>query len=109
MAKFVISKRTNGEFQFSLKDDSGKILLGSEGYTTHAAVKNGVESVKKNALIEAHIEKKESSNGKFFFNVKASNGQVVATSHLHDTDAHRAEIIEAIKEAEHAPVEDETV
>ncbi|AYD47824.1 YegP family protein [Arachidicoccus soli] len=109
MSKFAITKRTNGEFQFSLKDDSGKILLGSEGYTNHSACLNGVESVKKNAAIDAHIEKKDSSNGKFFFNVKASNGQVVATSHMHDTDEIRSEIIKVIKTAASATTDDQTL
>ena len=49
MGKFVISTRSNGEFQFNLKADNGQTILSSEGYTTKAACLNGVESVKKNS------------------------------------------------------------
>ena len=49
MGKFVITKRANGEFQFNLKAGNGQVILTSEGYTTLAACKNGIESVKKNA------------------------------------------------------------
>ena len=49
MGKFVITKRQNGEFQFNLKAGNGQTILASEGYTTMAACKNGIESLKKNA------------------------------------------------------------
>jgi uncharacterized protein YegP (UPF0339 family) len=49
MGKFVISTRTNNEFQFSLKADNGQTILSSEGYSTKAACTNGIESVKKNS------------------------------------------------------------
>ena len=57
MGKFVITKRKNGEFQFSLKATNGQEILGSEGYTTMAACKNGIESVKKNAADEGRFER----------------------------------------------------
>ena len=49
MAKFEITVRKNGEFQFNLKASNGEVILTSEGYTTKSACLNGVESVKKNA------------------------------------------------------------
>ena len=70
MGKFVISKRTNGEFQFNLKAGNGEVILSSEGYTTRAACDDGVESVRKNAQDDARFEKKEATNGKFYFNLK---------------------------------------
>jgi Uncharacterized conserved protein len=32
MGKFIITKRTNDEFQFNLKASNGEIILSSEGY-----------------------------------------------------------------------------
>lgn len=40
---------------------------------------------------------KESKNGKFFFNVKASNGQVVGTSMLFATEADRSKAVAELK------------
>ncbi len=47
--KFEIYNDKKGEFRFRLKATNGQVICASEGYTTKAACKNGVESVKKNA------------------------------------------------------------
>lgn len=89
MGKFVISTRKNGEFQFSLKARNGQEILGSEGYTTKAACLNGVESVKKNSQEEKRFEKLEAKNGKPYFNLKATNGQIIGTSEMYESVASR--------------------
>ena len=83
MGKFVITVRKNGEFQFNLKASNGQVVLTSEGYTTKTACLNGVESVKKNAGDINRYEKKVAKNGKPFFNLKASNGQVIGASQMY--------------------------
>ena len=50
MGKYVISKRKNGEFQFNLKASNGQVILSSEGYSTKANCKNGIESVQTNQI-----------------------------------------------------------
>lgn len=85
MGKFVITKRTNGEFQFNLKAGNGQVILTSEGYTTLAACKNGIESVKKNAVEDARFERKEAKNGAPFFNLKAGNGQIIGKSEMYSS------------------------
>lgn len=47
--KFEIYADKAGEFRFRLKATNGQIIAVSEGYTTLANCKNGVESVKTNA------------------------------------------------------------
>lgn len=85
MAKFEIKKRTNGEFQFNLKASNGEIILTSEGYTTKANCKKGIASVKKNSQNDLRYDKKQSKNGKYFFNLKANNGQVIGTSEMYES------------------------
>jgi uncharacterized protein YegP (UPF0339 family) len=46
--KFVI-KKASGPYHFVLKAGNGEIIATSERYTTKAAAKNGIESVKTNA------------------------------------------------------------
>lgn len=87
MGKFVISTRKNGEFQFSLKADNGQVILTSEGYTTRAACENGIESVRKNSGDNARYERKRSTNDKHYFNLKASNGQVIGSSEMYESSA----------------------
>ena len=83
MGKFVITLRKNGEFQFNLKATNGQTILTSEGYTTRAACLNGIESVKKNSLVEGRFDKKVAANGKPFFNLKAANGQIIGSSQMY--------------------------
>jgi hypothetical protein len=89
MAKFEISVRKNGEFQFNLKASNGEVILTSEGYTTKAACLNGVESVKKNSATEERYEKLVAKNGKPYFNLKATNGQIIGQSQMYASERNR--------------------
>ena len=97
MGKFVITKRKNGEFQFNLKADNGQVILSSEGYTVKLSCENGIESVRKNALADGHFERKMSSNEKHYFNLKASNGQVIGTSEMYENASARDNGIDSVK------------
>ncbi len=89
MGKFIITKRKNDEFQFNLNAGNGQTILTSEGYTTKSSCESGIESVKKNAQDESKFEKKDSTNGKFYFNLKAANGQIIGTSQMYESEASR--------------------
>lgn len=97
MGKFVVNTRNNGEFQFNLKAGNGQVILSSEGYTTKAACLNGVESVKKNSQDDSKFERKEAKNGKPYFNLKATNGQIIGTSEMYESVAARDNGIESVK------------
>ena len=83
MGKFEIKTRKNGEFQFNLKATNGQVILTSEGYKTKASCLNCVESVKKNCQDEKRFEVKEASNGKPYFNLMATNGQIIGSSQMY--------------------------
>jgi len=109
MGKFVITKRVNGELQFNLKAGNGQTILASEGYTTKAACDNGIESVRKNSQEDARFERKESSNGKYYFNLKASNGQIIGNSEMYESVASLENGIESVKKnAPDGTVDDQT-
>lgn len=109
MGKFVISARKNGEYQFSLKADNGQAILASEGYSAKSGCENGIESVRNNAPNDGRYERKTSSNGKYYFNLKASNGQVIGTSEMYESEAGRDNGIDSVKRnAPDAKVVDET-
>ena len=110
MGKFVISTRKNGEFQFNLKATNGQVILSSEGYTTKAACMNGVESVKKNAQMESRFEKNVAKNSKFYFNLKASNGQVIGSSQMYESETSCDNGIKSVqKNAPDAAIDDQTL
>lgn len=97
MGKFVITKRVNGEFQFNLKANNGQIILASEGYGTKSSCENGIESVKRNAQDDTKFDRKTAVNGKSYFNLKATNGQIIGTSEMYETVASRDNGIESVK------------
>ena len=108
MGKFVITLRKNGEFQFNLKATNGQVILTSEGYNTKAACLNGVESVKKNAANPDRFEVKVAKNGKPYFNLKASNGQVIGASQMYSSEVTMKNGIASVaKNAPDAPVIEE--
>ena len=108
MGKFVITLRKNGEYQFNLKASNGQVILTSEGYTTKPTCLNGIESVKKNAAIPERFEVKVAKNGKPYFNLKASNGQVVGASQMYASEATmKAGIASVAKNAPEAPIVEE--
>lgn len=107
MGKFVITTRKNSEFQFVLKAGNGQVILSSEGYTTKSACSNGIESVRKNSVIEERFDKKTSTNGKPYFNLKASNGQIIGNSEMYESESARDNGIASVsKNAPDATIED---
>jgi uncharacterized protein YegP (UPF0339 family) len=109
MGKFVITKRTNGEFQFNLKANNGQTILSSEGYTSKPNCENGIESVKRNSQDDSKFDRKTSSNSKPYFNLKATNGQIIGTSEMYETEASRDNGIASVKSnAPEANIEDQT-
>ncbi|APD07488.1 UPF0339 protein [Flavobacteriaceae bacterium UJ101] len=105
----LFQSEKSGEFYFRLKAKNGQIILSSEGYTTKAACQNGIESVKKNSQEEARFEKKETGSGKFRFNLKSTNGQVIGTSQNYESEAGRDNGIQSVMtNAKDAEVKDLT-
>jgi uncharacterized protein YegP (UPF0339 family) len=83
--KFVVAKAKNGETFFNLKSVEGHTILRSEMYTTRAACNNGIDSVRKNCQSDQRYERMLSSNDKHYFNLKASNGQIIGTSEMFES------------------------
>jgi uncharacterized protein YegP (UPF0339 family) len=95
--KFQVSKSEGGEFFFKLLAAGGGTLVRSEGYNAKASCSNGIESVRKNGVEDGRYELKTASDGRPFFNIKSSNGQVVATSPMFADEAARSAAVSAIK------------
>lgn len=110
MGKFVITKRKNDEFQFNLKAGNGQVILASEGYTTKTSCDNGIASVRKNAPDDSKYDRKTSANNKFYFNLKAGNGQIIGTSEMYESESSRENGVASVKSnAPDATVDDQTV
>ena len=119
MGKFAVRTTATG-IKFNLKAGNGEIIATSEIYTTEAACKKGIASVKKNAPIapvenqtvegykvEKHpkFEVYKDKAGEFRFRLKATNGQIIAVGEGYKALASCLNGIESIKKnAPDAPI-----
>lgn len=94
---YVLSGNSSGQFSFVLKAGNGETILRSEMYNAKASAENGIASVQKNSQLDGGYEKKTAASGKEFFNLKAPNGQVIATSQMYASAASRDAGIESVK------------
>ncbi len=97
--KFEITQDRSGKFRFTLKAENGQVILSSQGYVSKAGAEKGIESVKRNSKKKSRIIRKSSKDGKHYFNLKASNGQIIATSPLYSSKAGREGSISIVKGA----------
>ncbi len=99
--------RNNKEYQFQVLTNTGNILLKSEGYSTLLGCKNGISSVRRNAGEEKRYDRKNNKSGGFYFNLKAGNGQIVATSNQYAfSEARELDIVLLINHAYDAKTEE---
>jgi uncharacterized protein len=95
--KFVIKKSSDGQFLFNLKAGNGERSLPAILYKAKASAVNGIESVKKNAPLDEHYERKVDKSGDPRFNLKAANGEIIGTSERYSSEAARDHGIESVK------------
>ena len=107
--KFEIYQGGGDQFYFRLYGGNGEKILRSEGYVNQSGCVNGIASVKMNAPDDERYQRKTSTDGQFYFNLTAANGEIIGTSEMYSTDAGRDNGIEAVKKtAPGAPLEDNT-
>lgn len=94
---FELSKSSDNQFRFVLKSANGEIILTSELYGTKNNAEKGIVSVQANSSSDERFELKLASNGKYFFNLKAANHQVIGTSQLYASNQSRTQGISSVK------------
>jgi uncharacterized protein YegP (UPF0339 family) len=87
----------NNEYYFNLKAVNHEIILQSEGYTTKAGAENGIDSVKTNSQFDSKYDRLTAKNDQFYFNLKASNGQIIGTSQMYTSKAGMENGIASVK------------
>ena len=83
--KFTLKKSRNGKHRFNLVASNGQVIFTSQMYETRKAASGGIRSVRANSKNEKRFERKDSRNGKFYFVLKAGNGQEVGRSQMYKT------------------------
>lgn len=96
-AWFELSKSSDGQFRFVLKAGNAETILTSELYAAKASAEKGIASVQSNCASDERYERKESANGKAYFNLKAANHQIIGTSQMYASPASRDAGISSVK------------
>jgi hypothetical protein len=94
---YELGSNDKGQYSFVLKAGNGEVILRSEQYESKASAENGIASVQANSPLDARYDRKEASDGRPFFNLKAGNHQVIGTSQMYKTAAARDGGIESVK------------
>ena len=119
MGKFVV-KTTKSGIKFDLKATNGEVIATSEVYSAEASCLKGIDSVKRNCVggiedqtvegyekikhpkFEVYLDKA----GEYRFRLKATNGEIIATSEGYKAKASCLNGIESVKKnAPEAPIE----
>ena len=82
-AKFEIFTGADGDYYFRFVAANGEKLLQSESYTTKANAQKGVNAVIAEAPDTHNVDILESTSSEYYFVVKSTNGQVLATSEMY--------------------------
>jgi uncharacterized protein len=106
MAKFIVFKSSESHYRFRLVADNGEPVIRSEGYTTRESCMEGIEAVRRFSQSTSSFMRRRSSNGQYYFFLRAANGEIIGDSELY-TSSHNAErgIRAVMREAPAAPVE----
>lgn len=121
-SKYQVYKDIGGKYRFRLRAANNKIVAVSQAYESKAGCMNGVRSVQENCNSHVEDQTKEMeklSNPKyeiftdkaseFRFNLKATNGEIIATSEGYETKEGVLNGIEAVQRSCDAEIEDLTI
>ena len=78
---------TTGAYHFHLKAGHSQILVTSQAYSSRMAALTGILSVLDNGGLASHYETIVATNGQRYFNLVASNKQIIATSETYSSKA----------------------
>jgi uncharacterized protein YegP (UPF0339 family) len=94
---FRIKRASNNQFYFVLEAENGKVVLSSEMYMRMESVLEGIESVRKNSIIEERFIRKTENSGKPYFVLVAANKEPIGVSELYSSQKAMENGINSVK------------
>lgn len=94
---YELNKNDKGQFAFVLKAGNSETILRSEQYESKAAAQSGIVSVQTNSPKDERYDRKEASDGRAYFNLKAGNHQIIGTSQMYASTSGRDNGITSVK------------
>lgn len=106
---YALTKNTDGRFLFNLKADNGEKILTSQSYEAKQSAQEGIESVRRSAVVGAQFDRMSSQDEKPYFVLKATNGEVIGTSQQYSSRSAMEDGIQSVMaNAAAATVDDNT-
>ena len=107
---YVLTGAAHEHFRFNLKAGNGLTILTSEAYSSKAAAKIGIESVRVNSALAERYDRREAKDGRPYFVLKAANTQIIGQSQMYSsTSAMEHGIASVQANGPDSPIIDETV
>ncbi len=94
---YEVTKNDKDQFTFVLKAANAQVVLRSEQYEAKASAMNGIASVQANSPMDERYDLKTASDGRFYFNLKAGNSQIIGTSQMYASEQTRKTGVESVK------------
>lgn len=108
-AQFNLRKSDDDQFHFNLTAENNEVILSSERYKSKDGALRGIESVRTNSQKDGHYDRRTSSDGKYYFVLRAANNEVIGTSEMYNSEQALENGIQAVKRvAPEAPVKERT-
>ncbi|MDP3504980.1 MAG: YegP family protein [Myxococcales bacterium] len=94
--RFEVFKGLDAKSYFHLRAKNGEIVLQSQGYSSSAKARAGVASVQNHGVTAARYTVLDAVDGRFYFVLKATNGQVIGRSQLYATKSNAQRGVETV-------------
>lgn len=108
-AQYILRKSTNNQYYFNLTAENNEKILTSETYVSKDGAMRGIQSAKTNSPYDSRYTRLTSTDGKYYFILKAANNETIGRSETYNTQQARENGIQAVKRVgPTAPVNDQT-
>lgn len=95
-AKFETFKGLDGKYYFHVKALNGEIVLQSQAYASKTGATSGIASVQTNGISAARYTVLPAADGKYYFVLKATNGQVIGLSEMYASKSNAQRAVDSI-------------
>lgn len=93
---FELRKYNAGTWRLRLKAADAQTLLDTGGYRDRDAAEEAMALLRENCVREERFVRRIDSSGKNYFKLRAANSEVIARSHLYDSEPALEKAIETI-------------
>lgn len=105
--RFVLKTAKGGKFHFNLHAGNGQVILTSPSHVTKRSAVEDITAVVRHAGEASSIDRRVATNGKAYFNLKASDGRVIGKSQMYSSKAAMERGIRSVAINAGSPIDDQ--